>query len=128
MERSSRVAVLFARRRSIYPAYSRLWDHLALPRPGAAGELGAVDRAGGFSIEVYQGAYGHKVPKRTWLYICGCSAVDLAGVRTGGHRPDYPFQSLSYEQRIGTPLAFAKFLLRTARLCRWSTQAHQAAA
>jgi hypothetical protein len=103
-----------------HPAYSRLWDECSLPRPVRSGLPIAIDEFGGFSIEVFQSAYGHKVPKRTWLYICGCSAGDLAGVRRGGFTRRYPFPSLSMAQRSGTPLPFAKFLVRTARLCRWS--------
>ena len=104
-----------------HPAYSRLWDACSLPRPGSSRSFDELDELGGFSVEVYQSAYGHKVPKRTWLYICGCSAGDLAGVRRGGFTRRYPFVNLSMAQRIGTPLPFAKFLVRTARLCRWST-------
>jgi hypothetical protein len=113
-----------------HPAYSRLWDACALPRPSSSRsfeDLGgcrrssrSFDELGGFSIEVYQSAYGHKVPKRTWLYVCGCSPGDLAGVRRGGFTRRYPFVNLSKAQRIGTPLPFAKFLVRTARACRWS--------
>lgn len=50
-----------------HPAYSKLWTHCDLPRPG---ELFA-DAFGGRSYVIQQGDYGHVAPKLTWLYAVG---------------------------------------------------------
>jgi hypothetical protein len=97
-----------------HPAYSRLWKACALP------VIGELDQFGGYTLQLNQAAYGHAAPKKTWLYVCGCSAGELAGLRTGGHTKKGNCEDFSHARREGTPRDFAKFLVRIARACRWS--------
>lgn len=96
-----------------HPARSSLWSHLALPRPGAR------DSFGGYTVEVYQGAYGHDAPKLTWLYIIGARPSDYAAPRTGGFRRPRVVENMSKRGREATPPAFARYLVSIARAARY---------
>jgi len=56
-----------------HPAYAKLWDACALPRPG---ELWP-DEFGGWTVQLYQSAHGHGAPKLTWLYCVGVKPCPL---------------------------------------------------
>jgi hypothetical protein len=97
-----------------HPFASTLFDVCKLPKPG-----GGTDMYGGFTLKIFQGNFGHLVPKPTLLYICGCTPADI---------PEIPFQligetgrkfeSLSANQRKATPPLFAEWLVSIARRCR----------
>lgn len=55
-----------------HPAYSMLWAHCGLPRPGQF-----PDDFGGWSIEIQQFHWGHRAEKATWLYIVGLDPADF---------------------------------------------------
>lgn len=89
-----------------HPASSSLWVAVGLPAPGHRDEFG------GLTYVVDQGWFGHRAPKRTWLYVCGADSL-----------PDLPFQlgdnlgriaSMGRREREATPLDFARWLLDLA--------------
>jgi len=86
-----------------HPAHSRLWVEYDLPLPGRG-----VDARGGETVEVYQSSFGHRAPKRTWLY----------GVRV--RWPDFPprvpdpggrVEFMGEAERERTPVEFARWLV-----------------
>lgn len=92
-----------------HPAHSSLWSAVPLPLPGERDEFGGV------TYVVDQGWFGHRAPKRTWLYIVGASSL-----------PDVPFELgqkagrvelMGKGEREATPLAFALWLLDLADRC-----------
>lgn len=109
-----------------HPAYSRLWAHCELPRPGEV-----PDVWGGRSIEVEQVRWGHVARKRTWLYLVGVRSIGaippsrepthwVCGSRNpnrrgrGGIVPS-GIKVCSAQQRRRTPPAFAEWLVALAR-------------
>lgn len=93
-----------------HPAQSSLWKAAALPLPGQRDEFG------GFTYVVDQSWFGHRAPKRTWLYVCGADSL-----------PDVPFELgvatgrvelMGLREREATPVAFARWLLDLAATCR----------
>jgi hypothetical protein len=104
-----------------HPAHSGLWRHCVLPRPGW------LPMATGFSLQVDQCRWGHKARKRTWLYIVGCTPVDLPPIppwrepthtATSSKRgPGCLPQLWSTEMHL-TPPAFAEWLVAVARMCQ----------
>lgn len=52
-----------------HPAGSLAWPRFGLPSPPSAGWARVM--MGGWVCEVYQGHYGHRAPKPTWLYWVG---------------------------------------------------------
>lgn len=96
-----------------HPAFSTLWDVAGLPLPGHA-----TDAHGGYTIAVDQSWWGHRAPKRTWLYIVGVPGREL---------PTIPFhlgtaagrvEDMGRAERERTPPAFAAWLLDVARRSR----------
>jgi hypothetical protein len=53
-----------------HPAHSLAWDWFGLIEPPMLG-WSVKDRFGGRSAQVYQGHYGHRAAKATWLYYVG---------------------------------------------------------
>ena len=120
-----------------HPARSMLWDVMSLPYPkwyhakAVAGPL--VDEWGGWTIEVQQRDWGHRLRKRTWLYVVGVSqtrvAMALPPRREGAERK---LGSIRVDKRSGrvwrrgisgelgaaerkrTPPAFAEWLVELA--------------
>jgi len=103
-----------------HPAQSRLWTAAGIPGP-AEGQ----DHCGGWTLEVQQCDWGHAARKPTWLYICGTSTVPPAPdraeptrvmvrlLRNNNDMPEVP-----KADRHLTPLAFARWLVSLARMCR----------
>lgn len=117
-----------------HPAGSHAWAHFALEAPVSQDETWTrvIDAQGVYWVcEVWQSAYGHKAPKRTWLLYCGARppfelnwdrppgthvvAGDSAKRRRQGEdaRP-----RLTGRENIATPEPFARELIR---LAQWST-------
>lgn len=91
-----------------HPRYSRLWGYAGLPSPARCCAEG--DRLDGWTLEVEQGDFGHRSPKRTWLYIVGLRWKDLPvmPLGLGGTRNS---ALCSHSSRISTPRLFAEWLL-----------------
>jgi len=92
-----------------HPASSSLWEACELPAPGQR------DAWGGFTYVVDQAWFGHRAPKRTWLYIVGADSL-----------PEVPFELgqrsgrvelMGTREREATPPAFAFWLLDLADRC-----------
>lgn len=117
-----------------HPAWSTLWDHCRLPRPG---EL--PDEHGGWTLEVRQVDFGHVAAKPTWLYIVGLTPSEVRPVIVPGipthvvnssvawpprnNRPratgrSSPLKECSRRLRSYTPEPFAHFLIALARSSR----------
>jgi len=117
------------------PADSRLWGKLRLPYPegyfakAVAGPR--FDAWGGWTLEVEQGDFGHKLRKRTWLYMVGIDSGDVSmpprrpppGRNLGKIRTDKRsgrtwrrsvLGDLSPDDRKRTPPAFADWLVELA--------------
>lgn len=109
-----------------HPAGSLAWKLFDLPKPPARG-WSELDKFGGRSCLVYQGHYGHRAPKATWLYaklkeypelIWGPTPPrDLShlsekerkrAIKTG------ICQRLSRKQRKATPIPFRDLLISMA--------------
>lgn len=90
-------------------------------RPCESGSAG-VDAWGGWTASVYQGAYGHRAPKHTWLYVVGLRPGELVGLRDNGHsmRGRVGVMAMWVAERERSPLAFARFLVANARRCGYS--------
>lgn len=110
-----------------HPAQSRAWERFNLRRPPAGGGWVVAD-ALGYTCCVYQGHYGHRAPKATWLYAVKTTLPmlkwgptpprDLShldpvarkrAIKTG------ICQRLSRRQRATTPEPFRDLLLGLAR-------------
>lgn len=104
-----------------HPAGSHAWAHFGLTRPAERGWNRGV-RAGEWTCEVWQSAYGHKARKRTWLLYCGARApFDLRWNREPGTHQvgwfDRAKPTLGKRAASATPEAFARELVR---LAEWS--------
>lgn len=98
-----------------HPAYSSLFDCCNIPKPGFSDEYG-------FTIQVNQFDFGHKVRKKTWLYICGLpkdSELLYYPKRPG--KPKHKFftkkqknnlPEIAKKERSATPKKFAKYLVK----------------
>lgn len=96
-----------------HPADSRLWSYMDLPRPGAS-----PDSHGGWTIEVEQSAWGHRAPKRTWLYVVGVPRSHLPPMPPRVPDPGGRIEFMCEAERERTPVAFARFLVQIAELVR----------
>lgn len=117
-----------------HPEGSLAWVLFGLPKPPAKG-WSKPDKFGGRSCLVYQGHYGHRAPKATWLYstaghpelIWGptpprdLSHLDEAArkraIKTG------ICQRLSKRQRKLTPVEFRDALLAIVNSGRYAARA-----
>lgn len=108
-----------------HPRSSKLWKHMSLPMPGV------IDEYGGFSIIVSQFNWGHKAEKKTLLYICGCKIEDLPQIPDRIGEPMYTVASrikkhhgnrikkeITKKEREATPVEFARYLIKIAKLCK----------
>lgn len=98
-----------------HPAHSDLFKCCNIPKPGQGDEWG-------FTVEVNQFDFGHKIYKKTWLYIVGLpkdSEMLYYPKRPG--KPKHKFftkkqksglPEILKSERSGTPKKFAKFLVK----------------
>jgi hypothetical protein len=89
-----------------HPYASSLWPAARLPRPGQR------DSYGGYTLPVYQGHWGHRAPKATWLYIVGVEPAELPDIAFDlalpvGRIADHCTKS----EREATPALFALWLV-----------------
>lgn len=102
-----------------HPAYSKLWKDQNLPYPGQG-----VDAYGGYSIDIDQFWFGHRAPKRTWVYIVGISATHLPiiplrfedhthviGRNSRMKGKPHQKKEVNKSEREKTPRSFALFLI-----------------
>lgn len=117
-----------------HPAQSKAWASHDLLTPGQFPQWERVifDPRGDYWVcEVWQSAYGHLAPKRTWLLYCGKRPpFELRWERPAGthavsgdakkrrRQGDAARPRLTGAQNIATPRAFAEELIR---LTEWST-------
>lgn len=108
-----------------HPAQSYAWPAYGLVKPVHGGWI----RSGiGWVCEVWQSAYGHKANKKTWLYYVGDNEPIPArwDRPIGTHQIGFQDQrgkarnkpTLSKREANGTPLEFAKYLIRLAENSR----------
>lgn len=113
-----------------HPAGSLAWNYFNLRRPPASGGWIVADDLG-YTCCVYQGRYGHKAPKATWLYAVGTTLPtlewgplpprDLSHLEPAARKRAIKTgicQRLSKRQRAATPLPFRDLLLGLARTAR----------
>lgn len=114
-----------------HPADSAAWDAFGLAKPFRSGGWINADFEGGWTCCVYQGQYGHRAQKATWLYANGVLLPSLGWGTNGARiRLDDGYHSaeerrraiktgicqrLSKKQRMETPIPFRDLLLRIAR-------------
>lgn len=111
-----------------HPEGSLAFTLFGLPIPSQAGGWSKPDKFGGRSCCVYQGHYGHRAPKATWLYAVTEAYPELIWGKTPprdlSHLDDKArkraiktgiCQRLSRRQRIITPEPFKQMLLNIAR-------------
>lgn len=122
-----------------HPAQSKAWDAHNLSQPSLEPEwlhclLMNGERRDEWVCEVWQSAYGHLAPKRTWLLYCGkrppfelrwerpqgthAVSGDAKKRRARAARGEPNPPRLTAKQNIATPRAFAEELIR---LAEWST-------
>lgn len=103
-----------------HPESSTLWPTAGLPAPGK------FDAWGGWTMVIYQHAFGHRAEKATWLYIVGCAPADLPNMPLRLDKPthcirptkSYPrLPSVTKREREATPPPLAEWLCEVARRC-----------
>jgi len=92
-----------------HPHASKLWAAAGLPAPGTR------DHFGGWTLPLYQGHFGHRAPKATWLYIVGCEPSQLPDLPFDLVLPEGRVDRMSGPEREATPPIFAAFLVEIAR-------------
>ena len=92
-----------------HPAHSTLWGVAGLPAPGTR------DAFGGWTLPVYQGHFGHRAPKATWLYILGVEPRDLPPIPFELALPAGRVEKMGHAERERTPPAFAFYLVEIAK-------------
>lgn len=117
-----------------HPRGSHAWAHFEIPRPPAGGGWIAAGAAG-WTCCVYQGHYGHKALKPTWLYYVGPvpppalrwgkpegEFMTVAGTsfKSVAHRREAEAQGWKYSTRLptalrnATPIPFRDLLINIA--------------
>lgn len=109
-----------------HPADSSAWTHFGISKPPRIGGWVKADNFGGWTCCVYQGHYGHRAQKATWLYACGIRLPQLVWGKSKGIRLDNGFhtaeerrrkirtdicQLLSHVERKRTPIKFRDLLI-----------------
>lgn len=92
-----------------HPAHSTLWPSAGLPAPGTR------DAVGGWTLPLYQGHFGHRAPKATWLYIKGVEPRDLPPIPFDLALPAGRVENMCRGERESTPPAFAFYLVEIAK-------------
>jgi len=97
-----------------HPAYSRLWDHCKLPKPGEP----AID--GLRAVAVNQAWWGDRRSKRTWLLFAHIDPLSIEiPFRLHDPRGDRRrWNTMSKNTRAATPKEMAEWLIRTAQTAR----------
>ena len=117
-----------------HPALSYAWATFGIKRPETVGGWLLADTHGGFTCQVWQGRYGHRTAKATWLYAVGSP---LPGLRWGRIDKEYsisnllhfkpslplfsdvphvqPKKQVTKRERRRTPLEFRDLLIELAR-------------
>ena len=117
-----------------HPAYSYAWSTFGLKRPDTHGGWIVADTHGGYTCQVWQGHYGHRTAKATWLYALGTPLPKLIwGKITKSHsisnllyfKPSMrlfvdvphaqPKSQVPKRERAATPSHFRDILLSMAR-------------
>jgi len=115
-----------------HPKRSHLWLYRLMPGP-----LQGFDEFGGWTLPISQFWFGHRCEKQTWLYIVGCSAIDVPRMpmalgdapRKISHRTGLRKGMPGYRPRIGeaerehTPPALARWLVDLAARCAVKAEA-----
>ena len=93
-----------------HPAYSRLWDHCQLPKPGEPAINGL------WTLAVNQSWWGDRRSKRTWLLLAHIDPSDVElPFRLHDPRGDREqWNTMSKNTRAATPKALAEWLINTA--------------
>ncbi len=94
-----------------HPEFSGLWDYCGLPLPGQR------DARGGFTLPILQSWFGHRAPKRTWLYIVGTDPAKLPALPFALGEPGGRVEFMGRAERERTPAALASWLVDVAKLC-----------
>lgn len=92
-----------------HPVHSTLWNAAGLPRPGTR------DLWGGWTLPVYQGHFGHRAPKATWLYINGVEPASLPPLPFDLVLPAGRVENMGTAEREKTPFELARYLVEIAR-------------
>ena len=122
-----------------HPRGSHAWAHFGIPRPPNDGGWHWAADGKGWTCCVYQGHYGHKALKPTWLYYVGAAKppklkwgkpegefMTVAGTsfKSVAHRREAEANGWKYSARLptklrnATPPQFRDLLLDLARLSR----------
>lgn len=112
-----------------HPAGSTLWPDKGLAQPGMF-----KDPYGGWTLEIDQFRFGHKIQKMTRFYIVGLDIDDLPTIPTREGKPQYSFNGapskgrrregkiylpgMTMADREHTPPALAEWLVELARRTR----------
>lgn len=99
-----------------HPAHSTLWPASGLPVPGTRDEFG------GWTLPIYQDAFGHACPKATWLYVVGCEPANVPALPFDLGHAAGRIQLVSKSAREKTPADLAKWLVELALKTRPRTQ------
>lgn len=93
-----------------HPAYSKLWEHCGLPKPGQPAVYGL------WTLAVNQSWWGDRRSKRTWLLIAHIEpSLVNAPFRLHDAKGDRQrWNTMSKNTRAATPLEMAKWLIETA--------------
>lgn len=76
-----------------HPANSHAWEAFGIKRPETQGNWLIADTHGGYTTQVWQGRYGHKTAKATWLYALG---TPLPALRWGKIAKSLAISNLLY--------------------------------
>ena len=76
-----------------HPANSHAWETFGINRPETQGGWLIADTHGAYTTQVWQGWYGHRTAKATWLYALG---TPLPALRWGKSTKTHAISNLLY--------------------------------